>query len=75
MPPMPNDEYSSQLIEIIERMICRNPDERPSATELLQDVVFKNQRALKVRHRIDNAECFQLNHRNKKSIVKFWDFF
>uniref|UniRef100_K1RCF7 non-specific serine/threonine protein kinase n=1 Tax=Magallana gigas TaxID=29159 RepID=K1RCF7_MAGGI len=47
MPPMPNDEYSSQLIEIIERMICRNPDERPSATELLQDVVFKNQRALK----------------------------
>lgn len=55
MPPMPNDEYSSQLIEIIERMICRNPDERPSATELLQDVVFKNQRALKVRHRIDKC--------------------
>lgn len=55
MPPMPNDEYSSQLIETIERMICRNPDERPSATELLQDVVFNNQRALKVRHRIDKC--------------------
>uniref|UniRef100_K1QBM5 non-specific serine/threonine protein kinase n=1 Tax=Magallana gigas TaxID=29159 RepID=K1QBM5_MAGGI len=42
LPPIPKDKYSPRLIKVIERMLCRDADSRPSATELLQDVLFKN---------------------------------
>lgn len=45
LPPMPKDKYSSQLINIMERMMCRETDKRPSATELLQDVLFKKHKS------------------------------
>lgn len=47
LPPMPKDEYSPRLIKVIERMLCRDADSRPSATELLQDVLFKKQQTSK----------------------------
>lgn len=43
LPSIPKDDYSPHLIKVIERMLCRDSDSRPSATELLQDVLFKNQ--------------------------------
>lgn len=46
---MPNDKYSSQLIKIMERMMCRETDKRPSATELLQDVLFEKHKSPQVR--------------------------
>lgn len=49
LPPMPTDKYSSQLIKIMERMMCRETDKRPSATELLQDVLFKKHKVPQVR--------------------------
>nr|XP_034305354.1 serine/threonine-protein kinase Nek3 isoform X2 [Crassostrea gigas] len=45
LPPMPKDKYSSQLIKIMERMMCRETDKRPSATELLQDVLFEKHKS------------------------------
>ncbi|XP_061178716.1 serine/threonine-protein kinase Nek3-like [Saccostrea echinata] len=42
LPPMPKDKYSPQLINLMERMMCRETDKRPSATDLLNDVLFKN---------------------------------
>lgn len=46
---MPKDKYSSQLIKIMERMMCRETDKRPSATELLQDVLFEKHKSPQVR--------------------------
>ncbi|XP_062609119.1 uncharacterized protein LOC134270886 [Saccostrea cucullata] len=42
LPPMPKDKYSPQLISLMERMMCRETDKRPSADDLLNDVLFKN---------------------------------
>ncbi|XP_062588730.1 serine/threonine-protein kinase Nek4-like [Saccostrea cucullata] len=39
--PMPKDRYSPQLINLMERMLCRETDKRPSAEDLLNDVLFK----------------------------------
>ncbi|XP_052688322.1 uncharacterized protein LOC128166907 isoform X2 [Crassostrea angulata] len=47
LPPLP-EGYSLELIEIIERMMCREMDRRPSASELLQNVLFMNHSASKV---------------------------
>lgn len=41
LPAMPLDKYSPQLVSVMERMMCRDTDTRPSATELLQDDVFR----------------------------------
>nr|XP_022292252.1 uncharacterized protein LOC111103347 isoform X3 [Crassostrea virginica] len=41
LPAMPRDKYSLQLVSVMERMMCRDPDKRPSATELLEDDVFR----------------------------------
>ncbi|XP_056001883.1 uncharacterized protein LOC125654014 [Ostrea edulis] len=42
LPPMPKERYSAQLITLIEKMMCRETDKRPSASQLLQDALFKN---------------------------------
>eukprot|EP00105_Crassostrea_gigas_P044667 XP_019928815.1 PREDICTED: serine/threonine-protein kinase Nek4-like isoform X2 [Crassostrea gigas] len=47
LPPLP-EGYSLELIEIIERMMCRQTNRRPSASELLQNVLFMNHSASKV---------------------------
>ncbi|XP_078320634.1 uncharacterized protein LOC144617592 isoform X2 [Crassostrea virginica] len=41
LPAMPRDKYSPQLVSVMERMMCRDTDTRPSATELLEDDVFR----------------------------------
>lgn len=54
LPPLPNG-YSRALIEMLKWMMCRETERRPSALELLQNVLFKNHSASKVIHRI--AKC------------------
>lgn len=41
LPAMPRDRYSLQLVSVMERMMCRDPDKRPSAIEVLEDDVFR----------------------------------
>ena len=41
LPAMPRDKYSPQLVSVMERMMCRDTDTRPTATELLEDDVFR----------------------------------
>lgn len=45
LPPMPKDKYSRQLISIMERMMCRETEKRPTATELLKDKLFTMHKA------------------------------
>ncbi|OWF48760.1 Serine/threonine-protein kinase Nek4 [Mizuhopecten yessoensis] len=42
LPPMPKDKYSSELIAVMEKMLCRECEQRPSADDLLNDPVFQN---------------------------------
>ncbi|XP_060062902.1 serine/threonine-protein kinase Nek3-like [Ylistrum balloti] len=42
LPPMPSDKYSPELITVMEKMLKKESDQRPSASDLLQDAVFKN---------------------------------
>nr|XP_034312223.1 serine/threonine-protein kinase Nek6-like isoform X1 [Crassostrea gigas] len=46
LPPLPNG-YSRALIEMLKWMMCRETERRPSALELLQNVLFKNHSASK----------------------------
>ena len=48
LPAMPRDKYSLQLVSVMERMMCRDPDKRPTATELLEDDVFRTNEAPQV---------------------------
>ena len=41
LPAIPRDKYSPQLVSVMERMMCGDTDTRPSATELLEDDVFR----------------------------------
>ena len=40
MPEMP-EHYSAGMRKLLERMLCKNPDERPSAAELVRDPLLR----------------------------------
>nr|XP_034312225.1 serine/threonine-protein kinase Nek4-like isoform X3 [Crassostrea gigas] len=56
LPPLPNG-YSRALIEMLKWMMCRETERRPSALELLQNVLFKNHSASK----IGDAGSYEIN--------------
>lgn len=42
LPPMPKDKYSEELIDVMEKMLQKECDDRPSAEDLLRHPVFDN---------------------------------
>ncbi|XP_033744357.1 serine/threonine-protein kinase Nek6-like [Pecten maximus] len=42
LPTMPSGNYSPELITVMEKMLQKDSDDRPSADDLLNDPVFKN---------------------------------
>lgn len=56
LPPLP-EGYSRELKEIIVTMMSKDTEKRPSASDLLQNALFKNHCTSKVMHQIDFC-CF-----------------
>ncbi|KAK3102679.1 hypothetical protein FSP39_013098 [Pinctada imbricata] len=46
LPPMPEEGYSEGLVKLMEKMLSKNPEVRPSATEILGDSYYKPRRPL-----------------------------